>query len=67
MLNPPINKLLEKVDSRYTLVVAASKRAREIVEGSPKLINVDSSKPVTIATYEIAEEAIKCSRSESEQ
>ena len=44
MLNPPINKLLEKVDSRYTLVVATSKRAREIIDGSEKLIKISSAK-----------------------
>ncbi|TCO78975.1 DNA-directed RNA polymerase subunit omega [Marinisporobacter balticus] len=64
MLNPSINKLMKKVDSRYTLVIAASKRAREIIEGDEKLIKVDSNKPVTIATYEIAADAILCGSSE---
>lgn len=64
MLNPSINKLMSKVDSRYTLVIAASKRAREIIDGDEKLIKVDSHKPVTIATYEIAEDAVKCGSSE---
>ena len=64
MLNPPINKLLEKVDSRYTLVVATSKRAREIIDGSEKLIKISSAKPVTIATNEIAEDKIKYKRLE---
>ncbi|MCT4606409.1 MAG: DNA-directed RNA polymerase subunit omega [Marinisporobacter sp.] len=67
MLNPSMNKLMEKVDSRYSLVIAASKRAREIIDGDEKLIRVDSSKPVTIATYEISEDAIICKREEIEE
>jgi DNA-directed RNA polymerase subunit omega len=62
MLNPPINKLLEKVDSRYTLVVTAAKRAREIIDGAEKLIEVDSTKPVTIAIHEIAEDKVTYKR-----
>lgn len=67
MLYPSINHLLEKVDSRYTLVVAAAKRAREIIDGSEKLIKVPSPKPVTIATHEIAEDKIQYRRLESEK
>jgi len=52
MLKPPINDLLGMVDSRYSLVIAVSKRARQIVEGERVLIDIDSVKPVTIATNE---------------
>ena len=37
MLYPSINKIRTKVDSRYTLVILAAKRARDIIEGMPKL------------------------------
>ena len=67
MLYPSINHLLEKVDSRYTLVVAAAKRAREIIDGNPILTKVNSSKPVTIATYEIAEGKIQYKRLDPEK
>lgn len=30
LVYPPIDDLLEKVDSRYTLVIASAKRARQI-------------------------------------
>jgi DNA-directed RNA polymerase subunit omega len=30
MIEPPVEQLLEKVDSRYTLVILAAKRARQI-------------------------------------
>ena len=52
MLKPPINDLLAMVDSRYSLVIAVSKRARQIVDGERVLIDIDSVKPVTIATNE---------------
>ena len=59
MINPSIVDLLKKVDNRYSLVVAASKRARQLIEGKEPLITVDSTKPVTIAINEINEGAIE--------
>lgn len=55
MIYPTLKELLEKVDSKFTLVVAVSKRARQIVEGQPKLTKSASNKPVTVAINEIAE------------
>ena len=58
MLYPSINKIREKADSRYTLVVLADKRSRDIIEGMPKLTEADVEKPVSIAANEIAEDLI---------
>ena len=58
MIYPTLSSLLEKVDSKYTLVVAVSKRARQLVEGQPRLTKVDSNKPVTIAINEINDNKI---------
>jgi len=55
MIEPSINKLMEKVDSRYTLVVAVAKRARQLTDGSEKLTHINSDKPVTVATNELCE------------
>ena len=55
MNQPPIEQLLDRVDSRYTLVVAAAKRARQVLDGSLQLGEADSTKPVTIALWEIGE------------
>ena len=41
MLYPSINLIREKADSRYTLVILAAKRARDIIDGKPKLTEVD--------------------------
>jgi len=49
------------VDSRYTLVVMAAKRAKQLKEGAPKLIETSSTNPLTIALEEIAAGKVKCS------
>jgi DNA-directed RNA polymerase subunit omega len=59
MINPPIVELLERVDNRYSLVVVTSKRARQLIDGQKPLINIKSSKPLTIAINEINEEIIE--------
>ena len=58
------DKLLDKsCGSVYKLVILASKRALEIVEGKPKLVSVDASvKPSTVALYEIAAGKVHCER-----
>ncbi|WHH59903.1 DNA-directed RNA polymerase subunit omega [Petroclostridium sp. X23] len=58
MIYPSINKLMEKVDSRYTLVVATAKRARVLAQGAPKLVKCNSDKSVTVAIHEIADDKV---------
>ena len=58
MLYPSINKIRTKTDSRYTLVIMAAKRSRDIIDGIPKLTQEDVSKPVSVAANEIAEDLI---------
>ncbi|MEG2338036.1 MAG: DNA-directed RNA polymerase subunit omega [Clostridium sp.] len=53
MINPPIIDLLDKVGNRYSLVVVAAKRARNIIDGAEPNVQVPSNKPVTIAVAEI--------------
>ncbi|NLO82212.1 MAG: DNA-directed RNA polymerase subunit omega [Clostridiales bacterium] len=53
MIYPSLNALLKRTDNRYTLVVQVAKRARQLVGGAPRLVEVDSDKPVTIATNEV--------------
>ncbi len=63
MADPSINKLLEVVDSRYTLVVLAAKRARQLLSGDEPKVAAKSSKDVTIALEEISEGDILYRRS----
>ncbi len=58
MINPSILAMLKNVDNRYTLVVMTAKRARQLIDGAKPIVDVDSSKPVTIAINEIYQEKI---------
>lgn len=65
MLYPSINKIRKKVDSRYTLVILAAQRARDLIDGKPMLTDCDISRPVSIAAKEISEDQIKHKRDSS--
>jgi len=54
MIYPSADKLEEQIKSRYTLVILAAKRAKQLKEGAPKLIETNSTNPLTIALEEIA-------------
>ncbi len=53
MVKPSVAELLEKVDNRYTLVLATAKRARQISQGDEVLVKTEDVAPVTIAADEI--------------
>lgn len=59
MIYPSIKSLLKKVDNKYSLVVIAAKRARQIVDGQETYIDIKSNNPVTIATNEIDTDALQ--------
>ena len=63
MLYPSINEIRKKVDSKYTLVIMVAKRARDIVDGQPVLIEgMEDERPVSAATHEIDEDLITYKR-----
>jgi len=55
MRQPSLDILLSKVDSKYTLVLAAAKRARNLMEDPEFEVNHRGMKPVSIALEEIAQ------------
>jgi len=55
MVKPSVTELLKKAENRYALVVATSKRARQIAAGQEPLTKVNEESPVTLAVNEIAE------------
>jgi len=59
MRQPSLDVLMQKVDSKYTLVVAAAKRARIITENSSTNPGPKGQKPVTQALNEIADGRVK--------
>lgn len=66
MINPPLRELMKKVDSKYSLVVAASKRARQIVAKKESTV-FENHKPVTLALQEIAAGKVKIWRKASKK
>ena len=63
MLTPSYSELMTKVNetndvdskvtSRYTIVIAAAKRARQLIDGAEPLVNSRNVKPVSIAVNEM--------------
>ena len=53
IVEPNVLELLKHSDSRYTLVVEASKRGRQIVAESQPLFDAKDMKPLKIAVEEI--------------
>jgi DNA-directed RNA polymerase omega subunit len=60
----PLEKLLDKSEnSIYKLVIMTSRRALEIAEGQPRLVEMDASvKPSTVALYEVAQGRLHCKK-----
>ena len=54
MIYPSADTIEDRVKSRYSLVVLSAKRAKQIKEGAPILIDTDSTNPLTVALEEIA-------------
>jgi DNA-directed RNA polymerase subunit omega len=50
-----IEDCLENLDSRYDLVILATKRARQLGLGADPMVEEDNDKPTVIALREIAE------------
>ncbi len=67
MLRPSYTDLLEvlnngeypDIKSRYSIVIAVAKRARQIIDGNEILVKSAIDKPVTIAVNELYEDKIK--------
>lgn len=55
IVKPTVTELLKKSKNRYELVIATSKRARQIAMGDKPLTRVKAESPVTLAANEIAE------------
>ena len=79
MLHPSYTDLIEAVNkdteegeantvnSRYSIVMAAAKRAREIIDGSEPMVIVKGvDKPLTVAIDEMNQSKIKISGEDAE-
>ncbi|HCC32986.1 MAG TPA: DNA-directed RNA polymerase subunit omega, partial [Clostridiales bacterium] len=44
----PLDELMQAVDSKYTLVVVAARRARQLLAGKVRLVDSRSDNPVSV-------------------
>jgi len=54
-----LQDLAEKVGGRFKLSVLIQKRLRELLKGSPRLIEMDAARPMDIAMREVQEGLIQ--------
>ena len=79
MLHPSYTELMEKINSeeyrgeepainsRYSIVIATSKRARELIGGTKPLVDgVEGEKPLSIAVKELYDGKIKILQDDEE-
>ncbi len=78
MLHPSYNDLMNVansdvepgehpvVNSRYSIVLATAKRARQLIDGSVPLVNGKYPKPLSVAIEELSTSAIKINSEEDE-
>ena len=71
MLHPSYSELMKVVNSdvepgeepvvssRYSIVMATSKRARQIIDGAEPLVGNEDAKPLSIAVKELNDSKIK--------
>lgn len=59
MVKPSVNELLEKAENRYALVIATSKRARQLSIGEKPLTDKKEESMVTLAADEISEGKVR--------
>ena len=55
------------VNSRYSIVMATAKRARQIVSGGETMVDATGKKPLSIAVEELNEAQIKILNDEEEE
>jgi DNA-directed RNA polymerase subunit omega len=58
LITKPIEITPDMIDSRYRLVIAAAKRARQLMEGATPKVEVRYQKETTTALQEIVEKRI---------
>ena len=68
LVKPKTEDLLKKVDNRYELVIAVSKRGRQIINGSEPMVsyNDDEKSELTIAAIELDKNKFEVESSEED-
>ena len=55
------------VNSRYSIVLATAKRARQLIDGSVPLVDGNYPKPLSVAIEELSTSAIKINSEEDDE
>lgn len=66
IVKPTVKELLNHAENRFALVIATSRRARQIANGDEKLTEVDAESPVTLAANEINEGKVEICEEENQ-
>ncbi len=53
MIDPPIDKLVEKVGCKYALVCLITKRARYLLDKKSDMLNETGDKAVSVAAHDV--------------
>ena len=61
MIDPPIDKLLEKTNCKYALVCLMAKRARFLLEKKAEMLEETGARAVSVAAHEIYRGAVEAS------
>ena len=63
MINPPIEVMIEKANSRYALVTAVSKKAKELLVERPEFFKENQKiKPIELASKEFFDDVYSIER-----
>ena len=66
IVKPTVKELLNYAENRYALVIAVSRRAREIAKENEETGNKDQTSPVTLAANELVEGKVHMVKEQSE-
>lgn len=58
MARVTVEDCLDNLENRFQLVIAASKRARQLAQGYEPMVEWDNDKPTVVALREIAEDRV---------
>ena len=67
MAKTPVEELLKHCPSIYKLVVVAARRAKELAEGAPRLIETDIRKITSVALEEIRQQKVMYKPNEDDE
>ncbi|NLC16663.1 MAG: DNA-directed RNA polymerase subunit omega [Clostridiales bacterium] len=62
MTQPPIDKLIKMVDSKYALCCLIAKRARQLIDKKPELLEETNMNAISYAAQEVYEGKVQIAK-----